>query len=229
MSARGPCSLPRRPHAAHVVVMTDSLAGPAPAPASGPARQTTPRGLGPVLAVAAVMLAVVVGLIIGFGAGLFHPNESRALPEFGSLSEQPDTSLHGTVAFFAADTGCVRIVAASGLSARNALCISAADLAVKPELGIKPAGPQLVWLPDGRLQVTMFLWRPQPGAPVYSAGWQKIVDVATGKVDIVPTSQVPSTPNTSTESSVNPQGDRAADASGRDSSCRPARARLLGP
>jgi hypothetical protein len=134
--------------------------------------------------------------------------QSRALPSFPSLAEHPDPSLHGTVAYFADDTGCVRIIAASGLGSKDVLCLSQSDLAVKPELGLKPAGPQLVWRADGRLEVTMFLWMPAKGPPVYTPGWQKVVDVQTGKVEEIPAAQSPSLPNTSTEPTVTPSDER---------------------
>lgn len=188
--------------------MTVPISDPKPAEPH-PSPRRVKRWVWPVAGLGVVVIAAVV-LIIGFGAGLFHPNEGRDLPKFGSLTEQPDSSLHGTVAYFANDTGCVRIIAASGKSAKDVLCISAADLAVKPEQGVKPAGPQLVWLPGDRLEVTMFLWAPKPGTPVYSPDWQKIVDVRTGKVDAVPAAQVPSAPNTSTQPVVSPQGQRVS-------------------
>lgn len=162
------------------------------------------------IVVGAVAVVAFAGLVIGFGAALFHPNGGRSVPKFSSLAEHPDSSLHGTVAYFANDTGCIRIVAAAGAPSNNVLCISQKDLAVKPQQGMKPAGPQLVWLPGDRLEVTMFFWTPRPGGgpPTYSAGWQKIVDVRTGKVHDVPPTQVPSTPTTGTEPTVSPSGER---------------------
>jgi hypothetical protein len=161
-----------------------------------------------VLAVLGVALVVIGGLVMGVGAGLFHPTQGRGLPQFPSLTEQPDDSLQGTVAYFAGDAGCVRIIAASGRSAKDVLCIPPDDLAAKPEQRVKPVGPQLVWLPDNRLEVTMFAWTPKPGTPVYSRGWQKIVDVRTGNIDAVPPAKVPSTPNTTTGATVSPKGER---------------------
>ena len=155
----------------------------------------------------AVALVAIVALILGFGAGLFHPNEGRALPSFPSLAEQPDSSLHGTVAYFANNTGCIRIVAAAGQPSKDVLCIPQQDLTVKPKLGGKPAGPQLVWLADNRLEVTMFFWTPVSGKPpTHSGSWQKIVDVRTGKIENVPAAQVPSAPNTTTQPTVSPTG-----------------------
>ena len=57
------------------------------------------------------------------------------------------------------------------------------------------AAPQLVWRADGRLEVTGLLMKVGPEtagkAPVYTAAWQKVVDVRTGKVEDVPTAQLP--------------------------------------
>lgn len=62
----------------------------------------------------------------------------------------------------------------------------------------KEIGPQLVRLPDGRLQVTVFRMTP-PGkleaVPGLHPGWQKITDVPTGNVEAVPAADVPSQPN----------------------------------
>ncbi len=156
-----------------------------------------------------VVVIVVAGVVVGFGAGLFHPTGGRSLPEFPSLAEHPDRSLHGTVAY-ANDTGCVRIVAASGSPSKDVYCIPRKDLEVKPKQGMKPAGPQLVWLPDDRLEVTMFFWTPPSGGapPLYRAGWQKIIDVHTGRAVDVPAQQVPSTPRSSPGPTVSPNGEQ---------------------
>jgi hypothetical protein len=175
-----------------------------------PGRGHRPRWFPLVAVGAAVILLVIGGLVLGVSNGLFHPQESRALPSFPSLSAQPDPSLHGTVAYFDGATGCVRIIAASGQASKDVLCISAQDLAVKPELGLKPAGPQLVWLSGDRLEVTMFLWKPSPGTPVYSPGWQKVVDVKTGAVAAIAAAQVPSSPNVTTQPTLAPNGDRVS-------------------
>lgn len=61
----------------------------------------------------------------------------------------------------------------------------------------KPFGPQLAWLPGGRLQVTMFRMAApaKPGAvPALHRGWQKITVVRTGKIKDVPAADVPSQP-----------------------------------
>jgi hypothetical protein len=147
---------------------------------------SNPRPLWPFI-VGAIVIAVMVGGfllvrdLVAFG---------RPVPEFPALSEEPDPSLHGTVAYFAMDTeektqvnrGCVRVVAAAGAPSRDVLCISAEGHDI---------GPQLTFLPDGRLQVTMFS-RP-PDQPLVAA-WQKIVDLRTGETEDVPAAQLPAAP-----------------------------------
>ena len=79
-----------------------------------------------------------------------------------------------------------------------------------PAVG-KPVGPQLVWRSDGRLEVTMF--RMQPGQEkrlVLIAGWQKIIDARTGTVADVPAAQAPATPNTTSQPTVSPNGQRVS-------------------
>ena len=54
----------------------------------------------------------------------------------------------------------------------------------------------------------MFRMHPGPGAksPALSAGWQKVIDVRSGKVEDVPAAQVPSTPLPATGPTVAPDG-----------------------
>ena len=148
------------------------------------------------------VLALVAGLSLLGGGG--------RLPTFPSLAAQPDRSLHGTVAYYASDTGCIWLVAAAGQPSRNLWCLPKEDASTWPTDG-KPAGPQLVWRSDGRLEVTMFRFMPGPGkGQALSAGWQKLVDVRTGSVEDVPAAQVPSAPNTVTQPTVSPTGERVA-------------------
>jgi len=138
-----------------------------------------------------VVSAVVIALAVG---GFFLVREliafGRPVPEFGSLADDPDPSLHGTVAYFAMDeqaktqvtSGCVRVVAAAGVPSREVLCITQGEHEV---------GPRLVFLPDGRLEVTMFS-RPTDQPP--AAAWQKVVNVRTGEIEDIPASRIPETP-----------------------------------
>ena len=161
--------------------------------------------VGVVVAVAAVFV-----LVTGLAIVAFHRREARPLPTFPSLAEHPDQSLSGTVAYYASDTRCIRIVAAAGAPSKQVWCLPLEGPSTWVKVG-KPVGPQLVWLADGRLEVTMFRMKPTKGtksAPPLTAGWQKIVDVRSGEVEDVPASKVPSTPNESTQPTVSPHGER---------------------
>jgi hypothetical protein len=117
-------------------------------------------------------------------------------PEFASLVDQPDRSLRGTVAYYDLDAGCVRVVAAAGTPSKDVLCFAGVE---------DETGPQLAWRADGRLEVTVFRW---PAEQPLGAGWQKLVDVRTGKVDEVPAAQVPTTPTKTPVPAVGPGGAR---------------------
>ncbi len=180
--------------------MSRPVSPPAPDLAPPPPRRSRRSWL--------VLLGVVVG-IVAVGVATFVAVEvrsgSRAVPAFPSLTDNPDPSLHGTVAYLG-DGNCVRIIAAAGGPSKQVLCLPAQDPATAKTLG-KEQGPQLVWLPDGRLEVTMFRMTDPPG-PDFRAGWQKIVDVRTGQVEDVPAADVPSTANRTTQPSTSPTGQR---------------------
>ena len=152
--------------------------------------------------IAVVSAALVVGVLLIHGTG--HE------PRFPSLAVHPDSSLHGTVAYFDDRTSCVRVVAAAGRPSKTVLCIPGQDVAKAKKLG-KEIGPQLVWLPGGRLEVTMFRMTPpaRPGAiPALHKGWQKVVGMRTGQVTTVPATAVPDRPNLGTHPAVSPAGQR---------------------
>ena len=160
----------------------------------------------------AVGLVAVFALVVGPGP----PSRPRgsAVPTFASLADHADRSLGGTVAYYDQRTGCIRIVAAAGRPSKKVWCLPAEGPSTWVEEG-KPVGPQLVWRPDGRLEVTMFRMKPEPGsdkksAPPLTPGWQKIVDVRTGAVEDVPAAKVPSTPNSTTEATVSARGERVS-------------------
>lgn len=138
---------------------------------------------------------VVVALVLGLVAvGSFVVRDllafGRPAPEFSSLADDPDPSIHGTVAFFMVKAdpktkptgGCVRVIAAAGEPSKDVLCFDGEDTDV---------GPQLAFLPDGRLEVTMFSW--PTGQPLVAA-WQKIVDVRTGETEDVLAGHLPEAP-----------------------------------
>lgn len=155
-----------------------------------------------VAATAALMLLVV-----------FH-GEVRPVPAFPSLEAHPDPSLQGTVAYTTGESRCVRIVAAAGSPSRDVMCLGQ----WKPNPAAAAAGfkemnsPQLVWRPDGRLEITMFLMQvgpyPKGQGPTYRAEWQKIVDIRTGAVEDVPAAQLPTSPNLTTRPTTTPSGRR---------------------
>ena len=149
-----------------------------------------------VCGMAIAVLTLAVGLLVG-------PHEA---PAFASLADHPDPSLHGTVAYLSDRTGCVRVRAASGTPVKDVYCIPAQDVTRAQKLG-KEVGPQLVWRPDGRLEITMFRMTDPPG-PGFRPGWQKVVDVRTGAVQDVPAGDVPSEPDRSTHPGVSPTGQR---------------------
>lgn len=168
------------------------------------------RRIWTVLGIAVAAVAALV-LAIGLAGGAFHAREGRHVPAFPSLAENPDSSLQGTVAYYADATGCIRLVAAAGQPSKTVWCLPKEGPTTWAKVG-KPVGPQLVWLPDGRLEVTMFRMKTaSPGGKPpdgLDPGWQKIVDVRTGTVQDLPAARAPSTPNTTTQPTVSPKGDR---------------------
>ena len=159
--------------------------------------------------VAGILVGLVVVLIVGVVVGI--RSESRPIPSWPSLAEDPDPTLRGTVAYTAPD-GCVRVIAASGARSKQVLCIPEQDMAKAPSEG-KQAGPQLAWRSDGRLEVTMFHWKvaaegedAKKGPPDEEPLWQKLVDVRTGKVTEVPESQLPRHPRAVDGPSEAPDG-----------------------
>lgn len=172
-----------------------------------PARRK--RRMGVIMGVAIVVAAVAA---LALGLVLFGGGVARQVPRFPSLAEHPDSSLQGTVAYFNEENPqCVKVVAAAGRPVKT-FCLQwpASTPAENAKEG-KPVGPQLAWLPGGRLQVTMFrMTAPaKPGAvPAFHRGWQKIIDVRTGKVEDVPAADVPAQPNRSSQRMVSPSGQR---------------------
>ncbi len=162
-------------------------------------------------AIVLVPVAVVAAMLVLGGALLVRDliETGHDLPSFPSLAEDPDPALQGTVAYFEGQSRCVWIVAAAGQPSKEILCLPPMDMATAAELGAKETDPQLVWRPDGQLEVTVFratMRKEEP--PTYSAGWQKIVDVRTGAVQDTPAGDVPSTPNLATRPMVSPTGQR---------------------
>ncbi len=157
-----------------------------------------------------VSLFALFWVVVGLGMVIYHSQESRPIPSFPSLADHPDPSLSGTVAYYDSQSGCIRIVAAAGQPSKQVWCLPKEGPSTWLDVG-KPAGPQIVWRKDGRLEVTMFRWTPtadKTSAPALGPGWQKIIDVPTGAVENVPTARVPSSPNVTTEPTTSPSGAR---------------------
>jgi hypothetical protein len=158
-------------------------------------------------AVVGVAVVAVVGVI---GVAGFHAAAGHSVPTFPSLAEAPDTSLRGTVAYFDNATRCVRVVAASGTPSKDVYCLPPEGSSQMKQLG-KPTGPQLVWRPDGRLEVTLFRWMPSKDTkspPPIAADWQKVFDVTTGAVADVPHADLPLSPVDVNPTTVNERGER---------------------
>jgi hypothetical protein len=153
--------------------------------------------------VVAVVAGVAGAAIVAVAAFLFW-RTSWERPEFASLADRPDPSLHGTVAYVDNATRCVRIVAAAGAPSKDVLCLDDEDPETSKTLG-KPLGPQLLWRADGRLEVTMFRMTDPPG-PGFEPGWQKVVDATTGAVEDVPAADVPSEATLTGRPTVSPSG-----------------------
>lgn len=169
----------------------------APGSKSGTARRVVVA-----VAVGVVAALVVVGVVLT--VSLSRDAAWRA-PDFPSLADSPDPSVHGTVAYLADATGCVDVVAAGGGPSTEVFCIPDEPVAKSRALG-KPLGPQLVWREDGRLEVTMFRMTDPPG-PLFEPGRQWIVDVPTGVVEEVPESEAPGAADRGTHPTTNSRGE----------------------
>lgn len=167
------------------------------------------------------MVAVVALLVLGaVGLVLVQVLGSGGeIPAFASLVESPDPSIVGTVAYVDGDQ-CVSVVPAGGGASRQLLCLPPIDPKVVEVEG-KPMGPQLVWLPDGRLEITMVNMDVSENKggepPLFTPSWQKVVDVRTAAVTDVPASELPAALDLSTRPTVDPSGREVSFTSSSDS------------
>jgi len=150
----------------------------------------------------------VAALLAAGGVGAAVVLALRPVPEpsFASLQDDPQPSLRGTIAYVSDETGCVRLIAASGEASEDVYCIPDEPMETRQGKG-KPIGPHLAWLPDGRLSVTMYRMPATPG-PQVLPGWQRIVDVRTGAVEEVPEADVPMSAPVIEHPVVSPSGAR---------------------
>lgn len=157
-----------------------------------------------VLAIVASIVAALVVVGIAVVVSLSRDAAWQA-PEFPSLADDPDPTITGTVAYLDDATGCVDVVAAGGGPSTEVFCIPDEPVERSQQLG-KPLGPQLVWLEDGRLEVTMFRMTDPPG-PLFDPGRQWVVDVRTGEVEQVPDAEAPGAANRRTHPTTNERGE----------------------
>lgn len=138
-----------------------------------------------------LFLVVVVGaVVVGLAAVVFVVQaliDVGETPEFPSLAAQPDPSLQGTVAYLDWNyPNCVQVVSASGA----------------PTEGLGCEGSSLAWLDDGRLRI-LGTEGEDPGP-----AWGRVVDVATGAVEEIPSGILPPTMPTPPDPTVGPNGER---------------------
>ena len=150
---------------------------------------------GAVLILVAMMVSFVIMVVI---------RNDRPIPDFPRLSGNPDSTLVGTVAYVDANE-CVRIIALRGEPSKELYCIPKWDVADAATLG-KPSAPQLIWLENGKLEVTFFRMSIGPGFSL-NKGWQVIVDVETGAVSETSEDLVPKKLNLTTRPTTNASGD----------------------
>jgi WD40 repeat protein len=143
-----------------------------------------------------VIVVVFVGIVavVGLAALVYTAVRSAtSVPSFPALADNPDSSLHGTVAY--TDWGinpCVHVIAIAGAPSKQLACFDR-----------KTEGwpSELVWLPDGRLQVTQ-----NDNADI--AKWRKIYNVSTGAVENIPAAKIPDKSVPVKPVTVNPDGAR---------------------
>lgn len=152
-----------------------------------------------------VVVGVVVGVVtVAVLAGLgyqAYQDWVRESPGYSSLVDSPDTDLIGTIAYYDAGTQCVRLVDASGGRSADLYCLDGT-----PEGTGRINGPQLAWLPDGRLEVTAFDW-PQDEEP--TGAWQVVIDATTGLVEQIPDEDLPQALAVPPAAALGPDGQEA--------------------
>lgn len=149
-----------------------------------------------------VLVLAAGGLGIALVSSLFRPD-----PEFVSLALVPDPTLSGTVAYFDDESLCVRVVAAAGQPNREAYCLEDQAPSAAQKEG-KDVGVDIAWLPDDRLQLTLYRMVNDPKAVLFAPAWRRIVDVTTGKVEEVPLSDFVDETPSRTCVTTSPAGER---------------------
>lgn len=146
-----------------------------------------------------ILVAMITSFVI-----MVVVRDDRPIPDFPRLASSPDSSLVGTVAYV--DTNeCIRIIALRGEPSKELYCIPKWDVADAAKLG-KPTTPQLIWLANGKLEVTFFRMSIGPGFSL-NKGWQVIVDVETGAAAEISEELVPDKLNLATRPTTNAAGE----------------------
>lgn len=150
----------------------DMTATAGPSAATPEARTPTGRRRRVAVGVAAAAVVLIGGFF--FGRALWW--SLRPAPSFPALVDNPDPSLHGTVAYLQPypNDDCIYVAAASGAASKRLSCFGSAG------------GGELVWLSDGRLEITHYGDAQHPDDV-----WRKIVDVETGAIEDVPRDEIP--------------------------------------
>lgn len=133
--------------------------------------------------------------------------QSTTSPTFPSLVDTPDSTLHGTVAYYDNPSRCIRVISASGAISKEVMCMQDFD-ANKAKTEGKPVGWNVTWLADNRLEITEFLMMTEGSSPTFKPGWQKIVDVVTGETTETASAQIPALPTAGSRTTSGPNGDK---------------------
>ena len=149
-----------------------------------------------------VLALAAAGIGIALVSQLFRPD-----PEFASLADAPDPSLSGTVAYFDDESLCVRVVAAAGQPNREAYCLEDQAPSAAEKEG-KDVGVDIAWLPDDRLQLTLYRMVNDPEAVLFAPAWRRIVDITTGEIEEVPLAEFADETPARTCVTTSPTGER---------------------
>ena len=150
-----------------------------------------------------VALVVGIGVVAFVVIGIWQSLNDYATPppSFPSLRDQPDPSLHGTVAYYDMGTQCIEAVSASGATARQLYCPQERNLG---------GGIVLEWQAGGQLAMTLYEWPAGGFLPV----WRKSVDASTLEVTDLGLNGVPTSPPELTEPGLGPDGTRIMEGAG---------------